>query len=150
MGPSQPCTNIQPGTNLQPQRSKQRIEQCLCVLQTCGAELLSEPAVDRGEEVAGLGGLALGLPEAARRVPAMRTLPSSTFDTPSSRAIRFTSTAGNYLLSLPAVGEDSRNKRGPATLIRTEDHDFRKRRLESDRGLHDPAVRDRDQSGHRV
>ncbi len=39
-------------------------EQHPCVLQISGVEPLGEPAVDRGEQVAGLGGLALGVPEA--------------------------------------------------------------------------------------
>ncbi len=48
---------------LQPQRLRQLVEQRLRLLQIGGVEPLGEPAVDRCEEVAGIGGLALGVPQ---------------------------------------------------------------------------------------
>ncbi len=42
----------------------QFLQQRLRLLQIGGVKPLGEPAVDRGEEVAGFGGLALGVPEA--------------------------------------------------------------------------------------
>ena len=40
------------------------VQQRICLLQIGGVEALGEPAVDGGKQVAGLGGLALGMPEA--------------------------------------------------------------------------------------
>src|SRR5271170_1750487 len=39
--------------------SRQFVEQCLCLFQVGGAEPLGEPAVDRGEQIAGFGPPAL-------------------------------------------------------------------------------------------
>ena len=52
------------GATLQSQRLRQLVEQRLCLFQIRRVEALGEPAVDGGEQVAGFGGLALGLPEA--------------------------------------------------------------------------------------
>ena len=52
---------------LQLQRLTQLIEQRLCLLQIGSIESLGEPAVDRGEKVAGLGSPAVALPEAGER-----------------------------------------------------------------------------------
>ncbi len=49
---------------VQPQRSRQLVEHRLRLLQIGGVEPFGEPAVNGAEEVAGLGGLVLGVPEA--------------------------------------------------------------------------------------
>ena len=43
---------------------RQRVQQCLRLLQVSGVKALGEPAVDRCEQLAGLGTLVLLLPQA--------------------------------------------------------------------------------------
>ncbi len=58
-----PRTKIRSLSTPQPGRSRQLFEQRLRILRIGGVEALGEPDVDGGEEVAGVGGLALGIPE---------------------------------------------------------------------------------------
>jgi len=75
---SAPISRIGPQTKIrsvsapQPQRSRQLIQQRLRFLQIGGVEPLGEPAVDGGEEVAGLGGLTLGVPQAGEAIAVLR------------------------------------------------------------------------------
>jgi len=52
--------------------SRQLFEQRLRLFQIGGVEPFGEPAVDGGEEVAGLGGLTLGVPQAGEAIAVLR------------------------------------------------------------------------------
>ncbi len=58
--------------NPQPRRSRQLFEQRPRILQIGGIETLGEPAVDWGEEVVGLGGLILGVPQSGKTAAVWR------------------------------------------------------------------------------
>ncbi len=60
------------GATLQPRRSNQLVEQRLRFLQIGGVEPLGEPVVDRGDEVASFGGLALGGVRAGKAIAVLR------------------------------------------------------------------------------